>query len=156
MFLLLKLWTEGAAYHRGQKSMKSATEAFQGLTAKTMNRFVTLCALTRLQHLTPSQHRPPPPGHDRKHAAAVWQGRHSRSSENLHSGREAVWHLRKYRAQGGRRLYDRQLCHHQGCQAGQACWQMWLHLDFWVLTLCPTCCPGVTSSLKVQISCSFL
>lgn len=113
MFLLLKLWTEGTAYHRGQKSMKSATEAFQGLTAKTMNRFVTLCALTRLQHLTPSQHRPPPPGHDRKHAAAVWQGRHSRSSENLHSGREAVWHLRKYRAQGGRRLYDRQLCHHR-------------------------------------------
>lgn len=45
-----------------------------------MSRFVTLCALTRLQCHTPSQHPMPPLEHDRKHAASVWQGRRRRSS----------------------------------------------------------------------------
>lgn len=48
--------------------MKSDAAAFQELTAKKMSRFVTLCALTRLQCRTPSQRPTPPLGHDRKHA----------------------------------------------------------------------------------------
>lgn len=120
-FVLVKLWTGGAPYHRGQRSMKPDTAALQELTAKKMSRFVMLCALARLQRLTPSQHPPLPLGHDRKHAAQVWRGRHLRSS-----GKPALrtWGgLTSQKVPGtGRSKVT--------WQAGQARWISWLHLDY--------------------------
>lgn len=110
---VIKLWTEGAHSQKSQKSMK----AFQDLTAKKMSRFVTLCALTRLQCRTPSQH---PNASD-----GTWQ-----EARRLHLTGQAVSKPALRMWGSAQRSRDKPR-HHGGCQACQQAASLLPWLYFW-------------------------